>query len=317
MNMRLFATGVLLASIVMSPAANADGTVPVFGDYPTSVYTGVETPVRIDSIAAKKYAKFLLRADGSPVNFAGRYVFVTLPDGKGCATGAAIDIKTGHPNFLPFKSCAWDKKGPFATTLRSRLLLVSGEIDGKAGMSHYFSFEDGKWTEIAVNAGSSLQAAPEAPKSAKAYANIEPAAGDAGTTDRESLLKEISAIANDPSTGVHWGCYTRGLKISVDEVNKASHDTDSYLMNLLARGGFTLIAERVIDACDKGMPSDNADHVVQKKLNLARLEFLNLAIEEDKALFKKCSSDAGSLSEATRTYCKQRQSEFEATFKQL
>jgi len=117
-------------------------SVPQYKDYPAKLFKGARAAVDVSPPDAWNYRAVLRRGAKQPINFAGRYVFTSWGVGRGCATGAAIDVSTGRVTFFPHNACFWrEKDPPFLKKTGSRLFISTGNLgeDGPRG-AHYFDF---------------------------------------------------------------------------------------------------------------------------------------------------------------------------------
>jgi hypothetical protein len=179
--------------------AHAEDT-PKFKNYPADIYSGPETPIRLDAPEARQYRTRLQKASREPINFGGRYVFTQWGAGTQCDTGALIDVKTGQVHVLPFAACFWQSYDrPFEFRKNSRLLVVAGQV-GETGATgaHFFEFTGNEFKSVGLKADS--------PETNNDITSVEPSAGPADIASDIPLEKTpegLDAFANAVMLGVH------------------------------------------------------------------------------------------------------------------
>lgn len=77
--------------------------------------------------------------------------------------GAVIDAKSGRVAWLPFTVCCGDYRqtAPIEFRLDSSLLVIRGERDERESGTYFYTFEAGKFKEVAA-AGSASTSSPKA-----------------------------------------------------------------------------------------------------------------------------------------------------------
>jgi hypothetical protein len=127
---------------------------PRFSDFPADVYTGRNAPVRLTTEMDRAYRTRLREGATQRVDFAGHYTIAVWGCGTDCLSGAAIDVQTGVPVWLPGTVCCIppelsDRFEKIASRPNSRLLVVSGLIN-EAGepMTHYYLMDNGRLVHL-------------------------------------------------------------------------------------------------------------------------------------------------------------------------
>lgn len=145
--MRYFIKFSILIAIAMYPFSHvvAEG-IPKFAAYQTKPYNGKRASLQLTTPESRQFKTRLTEAYRTNINFAGQYIFVSWGAGKGCETGAILDVKTGKPYLLPFAAC-FPKDGINAFIYRrdSSLLVVSGKLtEASEAGTHFLVFKNGK-----------------------------------------------------------------------------------------------------------------------------------------------------------------------------
>ncbi|WP_157179904.1 hypothetical protein [Rhizobium sp. CCGE 510] len=180
----------LMVAAGMCGTADAAAT-PRFKDYPATIYSDLQAPLRFDTPRARQYRSRLEAATNDDINFGGRYVFTQWGTSSGCNTGALIDIKTGTVHFVPFAACNWQGfERPFEVRPNSRLMVVAGQINGDGARgAHFFEFDGKEFKSLYENVSP--------------LATIEPAAGSADEANAIDICK--GAVYSVDLTRTYWG----------------------------------------------------------------------------------------------------------------
>jgi len=127
----------------------------------------------------------------------------------------------------------------------------------------------------------------------------------------EEFDKSIQYISNNTESKPYWSCFFHGLNMSTGEIAEASPNQSFYYYNLLARGGFTAIGERVRQTCNKAL-GYAGDRNASKITKLANHLFMAFLLGEDFKLFASCQAQKGKEWEVTKDFCARSQARFES-----
>lgn len=156
------AVAVAATSIHTNAAYSSD--VPKFSGFVVEPYHGPRRGPKLGD-QSEVYRDLLAAATSQDVNFAGRFVFVELPAGTGCRSGAAIDVTTGDVRLLPVAACFWKEKDkPFYFKPDSTLLVLGGHLgEGDLDGAHFFEFDGVNFKHLLTRTKDGRVIRPEPP----------------------------------------------------------------------------------------------------------------------------------------------------------
>jgi hypothetical protein len=244
-------------------------SVPQYKDYPAKPFKGARAAVDVSPPDAWNYRSVLRKGAKEPINFAGRYVFTSWGVGRGCETGAAIDVSTGRVTFFPYNACFWrEKDPPFIVETGSRLFISTGNLgeDGPRG-AHFFEFTGREFRylmtnpfkedapraeqELAFERGTQGMIFQDDPPSAKlpalSMADMLPAdmvlANGRPVDDLSTLLAQEALVREDAVFGLTDYRAYEGITAAVGEFMKKPETARQFLSFYLAAAvGYPLMA---------------------------------------------------------------------------
>lgn len=279
-----------LLGMVLAFGAEAQ-SVPQYKDYPAKPFKGARAAVDVSPPDAWNYRSVLRKGAKEPINFAGRYVFTSWGVGRGCETGAAIDVSTGRVTFFPYNACFWrEKDPPFIVETGSRLFISTGNLgeDGPRG-AHFFEFTGREFRYLMTNPykedvpRTEQELAFERGTQGMIFQDEDPIAESA----RDRWNKRWVELGQKPFD-LMMLCYSSTADVIKEQLYYKL--SDKFETHFVLAGGNSENAELAIKLCDQEIQSFdlfNDPDAIER----ARHMFRTLAAVQDLNMLKNCTSD--------------------------